>query len=138
MMKSGYMPTPQFAALFALLAALFPAMAGISPLWAGEADVVDVKVSKQGAGSYNFSVTLKHADTGWKHYANRWEVLSPDKKVLATRTLHHPHVEEQPFTRSLSSVRIPDGISQVILRANDSVHGTGGREMAVDLPGRAK
>lgn len=106
----------------------------ISPVLAGEADVVDVKVAKQGDHSYRFEVTLKHADTGWKHYADGWEVLGPDGKRLAKRTLYHPHVDEQPFTRSLSSVKIPREIKEVTIRAHDSVHETGGREMRVQLP----
>ena len=101
---------------------------------AGEADVVEVSVTKQGEGRYTFSVALRHADEGWDHYANAWEVLSLDGKVLGTRTLYHPHVNEQPFTRSLSGVAVPDGATEVIVRAQDSVHGHGGQEVRVTLP----
>ena len=45
---------------------------------AGEADVVDVEVSKQGDGRFRFDVTVRHADEGWDHYADRWEVLGLD------------------------------------------------------------
>ncbi|MCV6610476.1 MAG: hypothetical protein OIF55_06875 [Amphritea sp.] len=92
-------------------------------LEAGQAEVVDAVVHQQGAGTYRFDVTLRHADTGWDHYANRWDVLGPDGEVLGTRILHHPHVNEQPFTRSLSGVRIPAHVNQVWIRASDSVHG---------------
>ncbi len=46
-----------------------------------------------------------------------------------------PHVNEQPFTRSLT-LTLPEGISVVMLRANDSVHGLGGKilELAVPTP----
>jgi len=101
---------------------------------AGEADVIDVDVRKLRNGTYHFAVTLRHGDTGWKHYADRWDVVTPDGTVLGSRVLAHPHVREQPFTRSLSGVKIPAGITQMILRANDSVHGTGGKTMTVDLP----
>ena len=102
---------------------------------AGEADVVGVEVSGSG-GTYAFSVTLRHADEGWDHYANVWEVLGKDGTVYGTRVLHHPHVDEQPFTRSLSGVKIPAGIAEVVIRGGDSVHGTGGVEMTVALPDR--
>ena len=106
----------------------------VSAAQAGEADVTDVKVTKTGAQTYSFSVTLKHADEGWDHYANVWEVVAPDGTVLGTRTLYHPHVNEQPFTRSLGGVKIPASIQQVTLRGGDSVHGFGGVEMTVSLP----
>lgn len=98
---------------------------------AGEADVTAVAV--RSGSTYSFNVTVRHADEGWDHYANRWEVLSLDGKVLATRELAHPHVSEQPFTRSLSGVKLPAGTKEVRLRANDKVHGVGGVELIVDL-----
>jgi hypothetical protein len=54
--------------------------------------------------------------------------------VLATRTLLHPHVDEQPFTRSLRNVKIPAATTWVRVRANDLVHGEGGREVTVSVP----
>lgn len=101
--------------------------------YAGEVDVIDAKVTKSGNGLYHIAVTLKHADTGWDHYANRWEVLGEDGSLYATRTLHHPHVNEQPFTRSLSGIKIPNGVQQIIIRGHDSVHGYGGKEHKVEV-----
>ena len=101
---------------------------------AGEADVIDVKATPSGDGTWSFDVTVEHADEGWDHYANRWDVMAPDGTVLGTRTLHHPHENEQPFTRSLRGVRVPEGVGSVTIRANDSVHGTGGRAFSVELP----
>ena len=103
---------------------------------AGEADVAAVEAREIGDGVYRFQVTVRHADEGWDHYADAWEVVAPDGTVLATRVLAHPHVNEQPFTRNLSSVVIPDGIESVHVRARDSVHGHGGREAEVAVPRR--
>ena len=116
----------------ALAALIYPSFAS-----AGEVVVVDaVAAASLGGEAYDFDVTLRHADTGWKHYANQWEVLAPDGSVLGTRTLYHPHVDEQPFTRSLSGVRIPKGMKSVFIRARDSVHGYGKKLFEVKLPGR--
>lgn len=102
---------------------------------AGEVDVVDVTITAERDGSYRFDVTLRHADGGWDHYADRWEVLSADgKSVLATRILAHPHVEEQPFTRSLGGVDLPAGLDAVRVRGHDKRHGYIGREMTVSVP----
>jgi hypothetical protein len=60
-------------------------------------------------------------------------VLTPDGKVLATRVLRHPHVEEQPFTRGLAGVHVPAEVDRVRIRAIDSVHGLGGEEVTVTL-----
>lgn len=101
--------------------------------YAGPADVVGVKVSKTAPHMYRFDVTVKHDDEGWDHYADRWDVVAPDGSILGTRILHHPHVEEQPFTRS-DVIKVPDGVKSVTLRAGDKVHGLGGKEITVVLP----
>lgn len=102
--------------------------------YAGEADVVKVDVKKSGDRDFRFDVTVLHDDTGWDHYADKWDVVAPDGSLLGTRILLHPHVNEQPFTRSLSNVKIPGSISQVSIRAHDSVHSYGGKVLKVALP----
>ncbi len=101
---------------------------------AGEADVVAVVATVSAAGVYRFDVTLLHEDSGWEHYADAWEIRDGDGKVLASRVLAHPHVNEQPFTRSLDEVRPPASLRRVTVAAHDSLHGYGGAEMTVDLP----
>ncbi|MDF1524970.1 MAG: hypothetical protein RRA15_07045 [bacterium] len=115
--------------MFVFLWVLSPAAVS----FAGEADVVGVKASSGKDGTWSFSVTVRHDDEGWDHYADRWEVLGPDGEVLGTRVLMHPHVGEQPFTRSLRGVKIPKGVSKVVVRARDSVHEHGGEVMEVEL-----
>lgn len=101
---------------------------------AGEADVLDVQVARQTDGTYRFDVTVAHVDTGWDHYADAFEVVAPDGEVLGVRELLHPHVDEQPFTRSLGGVEIPEGVTKVTVRAHDSVHAYGGAVLEVNVP----
>ncbi len=101
---------------------------------AGEVRIVDVKVHCQ--VDCRFSVTLEHADTGWEHYANQWDVVSLEGELIKSRVLYHPHVDEQPFTRSLAGVSIPKSIKQVKIRARDLKHGYSSREFLVELPER--
>ncbi|WP_324752359.1 hypothetical protein [Roseovarius sp. Pro17] len=96
------------------LAALIPATAVAQP-----PVITDVRVARDDMG-WKFSVTILHPDTGWDHYANGWDIMSEDGTVLATRVLHHPHVDEQPFTRSLRQVVLPDGTQQIFIRAHCS------------------
>ncbi len=102
--------------------------------YAGAVSIVEVSV--ECSTSCTFSVTLEHADQGWSHFANQWDVLTLDNRLLKSRVLHHPHVNEQPFTRSLSGVLIPDEARQVKIRARDSKHGYSDKEFIVDLPDR--
>jgi hypothetical protein len=44
-----------------------------------------------------------------------------------------PGINEQPFTRSLGGVMIPDGITTVTVQAHDSVHGFGGKIITIQL-----
>jgi len=90
-------------------------MSGL-PAMADPPQVVAVTTSLAGVG-WHFDVTLSHPDTGWDHYADGWEVLDTDGNRLGYRELLHPHVEEQPFTRSLGDVMIPDGTTEVFIRA---------------------
>ena len=98
---------------------------------AGEVTIVDVKVSC--TNDCRFSVTLQHDDEGWEHYANQWDVLTLDGRLLKSRVLVHPHVNEQPFTRSLSGVSIPRGTKSVKIRAKDLKHGYSSQEYIVEL-----
>lgn len=106
-----------------------------------DADVTFVRAEySQEQGAWTFHVTVQHPDTGWDDYADGWDVFTPDGEVLKpnpqsqfTRTLLHPHVNEQPFTRSQSGIAIPEEVEQVHVRAHDLVHGFGGQEVIVDL-----
>ncbi len=113
---------------------LIVAILAATAAYAGEADVVDVKTKQTGENIFYFSVTVRHNDEGWDHYANKWEVIAPDGTVLGTRILYHPHVDEQPFTRSLSGANMPATIDTVTIRAHDSVHQYGGETVRVELP----
>ena len=92
------------------------------PALADPVQIEDVRAVKTGA-TWTFDVTVRHPDTGWDHYADGWRVLDMDGAELGMRVLHHPHVDEQPFTRSLSGVAIPEGTTQVQIEARCSVDG---------------
>ncbi len=115
----------------ALLAALLT-----STGFANDATIVDVTITAAGADNqFRVSVTIEHADEGWDHYADRWDVLDESGTVIGSRTLHHPHVNEQPFTRSLT-LTIPPGVAAVTIVASDSVHGDNSETRTIAVPGR--
>ena len=97
------------------------------------ADVTQVRAVQSIGGTWTFQVTVQHPDIGWEDYADGWDVVAPDGIVLKpdpesrfTRTLLHPHQNEQPFTRSQSGIVIPEGITEVSVQAHDIVDGFGG------------
>lgn len=105
-----------------------------------DADIIFVKAVQANDGTWTFNVTVFHPDTGWDDYTNGWDVVTEDGMVLKpdpespfTRLLLHPHVDDQPFTRSQANIVIPEGITKIIVRANDLLHGFGGQEVFVDL-----
>lgn len=102
-------------------------------VFAGEADVINVVMSESMDGTFYLDVTVKHADTGWDHFANWWRVTTEDGKELGRRVLAHPHVGEQPFTRELYDLKVPEGISIVIVEAHDMIHEYGGKTVRVDM-----
>jgi hypothetical protein len=111
--------------LIALLA-LMPVPALASPV-----EVVHVRFERSG-DAWDVSVTLRHADSGWAHYANVWIVEALDGKELGRRELLHPHEDEQPFTRS-ERIGIPPGVTRVRVRAGDNVDGIDSNTVLVDL-----
>jgi hypothetical protein len=101
---------------------------------AAEADVEDVLVVCDTDRKCSFHVAVRHADEGWDHYADEWRILDGDGGELGKRVLHHPHVDEQPFTRSLSGIAILAGVSEVTVEAHCNVDGYGGKQFRVFVP----
>lgn len=99
---------------------------------AGDVEIKDVYLLQEGT-VWRADVTLNHADTGWEHYADAWRLVDASGKLLATRVLYHPHVNEQPFTRSLSNIKIPVGTDIIFIEAHDKQHGWSPQRVKVDL-----
>lgn len=119
-----------------LLGAILLAVLTIRAAGADMPVPLSAKAFAEPDGTFRIEVAVRHADTGWEHFADRWDVLAPDGKVLGTRVLLHPHETEQPFTRDLDGVRVPPGIRSVVIRVHDKVHGWGPKTIQLDLPGR--
>ena len=100
------------------------------------ADVEEVVITAEAGGTFRFHVTVRSSETGWDKYADAWEVRAPDGTVLGTRILAHPHLDEQPFTRSLSGVAIPADVTRVEVAARDLLEGFCGTILPAEIPGR--
>ncbi len=100
---------------------------------ADEVKILAAEFNSNGNNHWSVNVTLKHADTGWAHYADNWRIIDDKGNVLGDRVLYHPHVDEQPFTRGLSDVKIPEAVTILYIEAHDKVHGWASGQMKVDL-----
>lgn len=87
----------------------------------------------QSDGVWTIAVTIDHSDSGWDHYAKGWAVLAPDGSRIGYRELTHPHVDEMPFTRSLSGLKIPDDIAFVTIRPKCSLVGWAAEGVKLEL-----
>ena len=108
-------------------------LTSLNTAYADDVKIIAADFRSSGDHSWSVSVTLNHADAGWDHYADNWRVVDGEGHVLGDRVLYHPHVDEQPFTRSLSNVTIPENVSTVYIEAHDKVHGWSANKLKVDL-----
>lgn len=111
---------------------LLAALMSWTVVLANEVEVVSTEFARQG-DSWHVSTTLRHADSGWDHYADQWRVVDEGGTVLGQRILYHPHEDEQPFTRSQSGIQIPAHTRIVFVEAHDKVHGWSKQRVRVDL-----
>ena len=103
-----------------------------TPAFADDA-AIEAAEARASGDTWTFSVTLSHGDTGWDDYADGWRVVDGEGNELGLRVLYHPHVEEQPFTRSLGGVSIPEGTKTVFIEARTNVDGWGAAQFPISL-----
>lgn len=95
--------------------------------------VLDVDVDDDG-DTRTFAATISSPWDGADQYADAFRVARVDGPRIAVRDLTHPHADEQPFTRSLADVTVPEGTVRVEVTARDSVNGWSPHSLVVDLP----
>ena len=101
-------------------------------IYANDVEIVNVVLTSQ-TGTWRADVTLKHADSGWNHYADAWRLVDEAGNEIGKRTLYHPHVNEQPFTRSLSNFIISGKKKVIFVEAHDLKHGWSPNKVIIDL-----
>ncbi|MEM8527639.1 MAG: hypothetical protein AAGG68_23560 [Bacteroidota bacterium] len=87
------------------------------------AKVLSVAVSGE-ENAYRFNVEVESPDLGCDQYADWWEVITEEGELVYRRILAHSHVNEQPFKRSGSPVKITaDQVVFVRAHMNNSGYG---------------
>jgi hypothetical protein len=103
-----------------------------SSVFASDVEIVNIVLTET-TNSWRADVTLNHADTGWEHYADGWRLVDDKGNEIANHTLYHPHVDEQPFTRSLSGFHIPEDIKVIFVEAHDLNRGWSPNRLEIDM-----
>lgn len=133
----------RYAAIMTLLAVLLAACSAspASPASTPDAatvsdqrfpDIVDVEVTGS-AATYSFAVTVSSPYDTPERYADAFRVRGADGTEYGVTELTHDHATEQPFTRSLSGVALPAGVTSVVVEGRDQANGWGGGTQTVEL-----
>jgi len=96
-------------------------------------DVLGATAEQDDDGTWNVSATLSSPYDSAQRYADAWRIVGADGTVYGTRELAHDHAAEQPFTRDLSSVEIPEDVIEVTIEGRDQVSGWGGESFTLTL-----
>lgn len=96
-------------------------------------DVLSAELERTG-GAWRVSATISSPYDHPDRYADAFRVLAPDGTVLGVRELLHDHAGEQPFTRSLQDLEIPEGVDEITVEGRDLQHGRGGDTVTVEVP----
>lgn len=96
-------------------------------------EVVEAEAIPDGDGTFRFDVTISSPYDRPERYVDAWRVVGPDGEVYGVRELAHDHADEQPFTRSLDGVAVPDGTTTVEVEARDLLGGWSGQTVSVEV-----
>ena len=106
----------------------------LPPLVVQNPTVIDASATQAPDGTWRFDVTVSSPYDSPEQYADAWRISNPDGTVYGVRELLHDHANEQPFTRSLSDVAIPDEVETVVIQARDSEDGWALSTFEYELP----
>lgn len=97
-------------------------------------DVLKVELTRTSGDSFTAAVTISSPYDTPEQYADGWRVLDEDGNSLGEHTLGHDHASEQPFTRTQSSLKIPEDVRKVTVEGRDQKNGFGGKTVTVEVP----
>jgi len=95
-------------------------------------DIIDATAEQTNLG-WTFNATVSSPYDTADRYADAWRIVGPDGTVYGTRELAHDHAAEQPFTRTIQAVEIPEDVEVVTIEGRDQDNGWGGGTFEVTL-----
>lgn len=100
-------------------------------------DVIAAELEPAG-DAWRLDATLSSPYDTPERYADAFRAVSEDGTVLGVRELAHDHANEQPFTRSLTGLEIPDEVERITVEGRDLAHGWGGDTVELEVPSRSE
>ncbi|WP_053058119.1 hypothetical protein [Rubrobacter aplysinae] len=98
-------------------------------------DILEAELRGGGGDEYTLSVTVSSPYDSPERYADGWRVLDQEGEVLGKRELMHDHAGEQPFTRTQSGLRIPEGVERITVEGRDLENDYGGETVTIPVEG---
>lgn len=99
-------------------------------------DVIAAELERQG-DAWRLDATLSSPYDTPDRYADAFRALSEHGTELGIRELAHDHANEQPFTRSLTGLDIPDDVARITVEGRDQEYGWGGDTVEIQVPSRS-
>ena len=95
-------------------------------------DIIGATAEQTNLG-WTFDVTVSSPYDSADRYADAWRIVGPEGTVFGIRELAHDHAAEQPFTRTIQGVEIPDDVELVTIEGRDQANGWGGETFELAL-----
>ena len=96
-------------------------------------DVLSAELEATGE-TWRLTATLSSPYDTPERYADAFRALGEDGTPLGVRELAHDHANEQPFTRSLTGLEIPDDVERITVQGRDQRYGWGGATVELEVP----
>jgi hypothetical protein len=110
-----------------------PCLFALASLARAEAPRVEsASIVQEGAG-WTVRALIRHPDSGWDHYASGWQILAPDRTVLALAEITHPHPDGEPIREELTGLQLPEGVDHLLIRVRCTLDGWSARFYRLDI-----
>ncbi len=97
-------------------------------------DIRSAELQDNGDGTFDLAATVSSPYDTPERYADAFRALDADGTVLGIRELTHDHAGEQPFTRTLNGLEIPEDVETITVEGRDLANGWGGASVQVTVP----
>ena len=82
---------------------------------------------------FTFQVMISSPYASAERHTDAVRVIGDDGVVYGILELTHPHAGQQPFSRTLRDVEIPESVTKVIIEGRDSTYGWGGEVVTLAI-----